>query len=190
VTIDSRAAGLILVRHAMPLVDPTVPPARWLLSPDGVAAARLLSRLRPSDAVLISSPEPKAVQTIAATANGCSVQVDERFAEVRRVGEPWDGPYRELRRAYVCGVDHHGWEPHAEVAARFDAGVRDHLAVADGRPLLIGTHGMAMTVWLAQRLGLVDQGGFWAGLSFPDAYAVDLAAASVHRVLPPVSDNS
>jgi broad specificity phosphatase PhoE len=68
------------------------------------------------------------------------------------------------------------------VAARFDAGVAAHLAIAGDRPLVIATHGMALTLWLTEAIGLSDPAAFWTDLRLPDAFAVDLAARTITRV--------
>ena len=63
---------LFLVRHGAPLVDPSVPPARWELDPagyDDVWALRSSGRL-PSRAVWFSSPEPKALATAELLTDG------------------------------------------------------------------------------------------------------------------------
>ncbi|MGW0804094.1 histidine phosphatase family protein [Nonomuraea sp. NPDC002799] len=168
---------LLLVRHAMPAYGPTVPAHEWTLSTEGRQAARRLIAHLPEDARFVASDEPKAWQTLS---GGDAVTRDPRFNEVVRV-EPWEGNFRELRRAYVEGVDHAGWEPRAEVAERFDAGIADHLALSGGRPLVVATHGMAMTVWMRARLGLHGPGDFWADLRFPDAHLVDLELGTVER---------
>lgn len=154
-----------MVRHAMPVPSPDIPPHAWPLSDDGASRARdLLARL-PPDARRVSSTELKARQTAGEAAT------DARFDEVGRV-EPWEGDYRELRLAYVNGVDHPGWEPRSSVAGRFDEGLRWHLERAGGRPLVVVTHGMAMTVWLTAHAGLDTPGAFWSGLGFPDVHVV------------------
>jgi broad specificity phosphatase PhoE len=168
--------SLQLVRHAQPAYDRAVAAHLWPLAAEGLAEAARLSL--PPGAYLAASDEPKAWQTLAP--HGPVVR-EPGFGEVRRVGEPWDGPYRDLRRAYVDGADHPGWEARAEVAARFDGAVEDHLVRARGRPLVVGSHGLAMTVWLTARVGLADPGDFWAGLRFPDVVAVDLAAGTIAR---------
>jgi broad specificity phosphatase PhoE len=165
----------------MPATDPTVAPHEWPLCEEGRGAAAAL-RL-PTDGYLVASDEPKAWQTLEA---GRSVPVirDARFGEVRRQGEPWHGPYRELRRSYLDGADHPRWERRADVARRFDAAVADHLVRADGRPLVIGSHGMAITVWLTARVGLTAPGDFWTALRFPDVVGVDLSIRRVHMHSP------
>lgn len=168
---------LIVVRHAMPVVDASTPPSSWPLSSDGRAAA---ARLRvPADAYLVASDEPKAYQTLAPFGE---VVQDERFGEIHRKGEPFGGNFRDLRLAYVEGAVHPQWEPHSDAAHRFDTAVTDHLARAAGRTLVIGTHGMVLTVWLTARIGLPAPGPFWSALRFPDAYAVDLDARTLQPV--------
>ena len=165
----------------MPAYRPDVPAHEWELSEDGRAAATALVRLLPAGARLVGSTEPKAWQTLEPAG---SVARDPRFNEVSRVGEPWEGDYRELRRAYVTGIDHDGWEARDEVARRFDAGITDQLAAAAAGDvsLVVASHGMAMTVWLTARIRLADPGGFWAGLGFPDAHLVDPAAGTIRRL--------
>ncbi|GAA4039876.1 hypothetical protein GCM10022248_02570 [Nonomuraea soli] len=160
----------------MPAFTPDVAPHEWELSDEGRERARELMARLPAPAHLVSSAEPKAWQTV-----GGSAARDGRFNEVGR-DEPWGGDFRERRLAYVSGADHPGWEPRQEVAGRFDAGIREHLEAAGGGPVVVATHGMAMTVWLAARIGLPDPGEFWSGLRFPDAHVVDLDAGVARRV--------
>jgi hypothetical protein len=168
---------LVLVRHAMPAFGPDVPAQGWMLSDEGRAEAAGLVPVLPAGALIVASAEPKAYQTVEPAG---PVVSDERFNEVRRDGEPWESNYRELRRAYVEGENHPGWEPRAAVAERFDSGIKDHLTA--GRPLVVASHGMAMTVWLGERIGLPDPGDFWARLRFPDAHAVDLQRRTITRL--------
>lgn len=163
-----RSGSLILVRHAMPEASPDSPPHEWPLGAAGRAAARVLAAELPAGGYLVASEEPKAWQTLAPAGE---VVRDPRFNEVGRV-ESWGGEFRRLRRSYVDGADHPGWEPRSRVADRFGAAVTDHLAAAGGRPLVVATHGMAMTVWLDRRGELADPGEFWAALRFPDVRRV------------------
>jgi len=154
---------ILLVRHAMPALDPETEPAEWDLAPEGVAAARLLGPLLPADAVLVSSDEPKALSTLAAAAPGRPVIAEPGLREVERPREPFD---REARLAYVAGRPPDGWEESAAVAARVEAVVARHRHAT--RPLVLGGHGMAFTTWLVSR-GLVrDPAGFWSSLRLPD----------------------
>jgi broad specificity phosphatase PhoE len=165
---DHAGVKLFLVRHAMPAFGPHVPAAAWELSPDGGREARALAQALPVGALLIASREPKARQTLEPAGLVCT---DERFNEVRR-DEPYEGDFPVTyarRRAYVTGTDYAGWEPRDQVTARFAEGVRSWTAQADGRPLVIASHGMAMTLWLTTVASLADPGAFWADLRLPSS---------------------
>jgi broad specificity phosphatase PhoE len=168
---------LWLVRHAMPAHGPEVAAAEWELSEQGRQAAESLRPVIPAGALLVSSTEPKARQTLEPAGD---VLTDERFNEVHRK-EAYSADFQAARRAYVCGSDHSGWETRAAVAVRFDSGVRHWHALAGTRPLVIASHGMAMTLWLSATVRIADPGGFWAGLRFPDVLEVDLDIPLVRR---------
>ncbi|BEL04534.1 hypothetical protein Q0Z83_027250 [Actinoplanes sichuanensis] len=170
---------LFLVRHAMPVLDPEVPPERWELDAAGRQAAESLKQILPANAVLVSSREPKARQTLEPTGQ---VLTDVRFNEIAR-DEPYDGDFRARRRAYLAGTEHPGWEPHRQVIERFDAGIRHWRTRAGIRPLVVATHGMAMTLWAAATTDLADPIAFWDGLRLPDVYEVDLTAGTLDRVV-------
>jgi broad specificity phosphatase PhoE len=170
---------LILVRHALPAFGPKAPAEEWVLDEDrGRRGAESLVHVLPPDARLVSSLEPKARQTLEPTG---PVATDARFNEVWR-DEPFEGDFRSRRRAYVGGVEHPGWEPRGDVVSRFDAGLRDWQATAGDRPLVIASHGMAMTLWLTATVGLDDPIAFWGDLRLPDAFQIDLAGRTVQRI--------
>jgi broad specificity phosphatase PhoE len=160
----------------MPAHGPHVPARDWHLSHEGRAAATALCARLPSGARLVASSEPKAIQTLEPAGHPVT---DPRFDEISRV-EAYADDFRTARRAYVEGADHADWEPREEVVRRFAAGVAAQ--TADAGHVVIATHGMAMTLWLTAAVGLEDPGEFWAGLTFPDAYVVDLAGRSLSRL--------
>lgn len=170
---------LILVRHAMPACSAEMPPDCWELSGEGRSAARRLGPVLPSGALLVASAERKAWQTLESLG---PVMRDRRFNEVGRI-EEWQGDYLRLRREYVGGADHRGWEPRGNVVERFAAGVSDWLSAARDRDLIIATHGMAMTIWLSSAIGLPDPARFWSDLRFPDAHQVEPEEGKVVRML-------
>ena len=55
--------------------------------------------------------------------------------------------------------------------------------IADGRPRVVATHGMTMTVWLTARIGLPHPGACWADLRFLYAHRVDPKARTITRIL-------
>ena len=156
----------------MPMASPESPPGSWHLSAEGRAAASALSGVLPARARLVSSDEPKAWETLGGSSE---VTRDSRFNEIIRLGKPWEGNFRELRRLYLEGAAHPGWEPPADAAERFEAGVSDALHEQDDGPTVIATHGMVMTTWLVSR-GAVAQSaaaGFWSDLRFPDCFILE-----------------
>jgi broad specificity phosphatase PhoE len=167
---------VMLVRHAMP--DAQARDASHLshLGASGRAAARRLAGALPRDALVLTSQEPRSVQTAEeiAAVRGGDVRVDARVREARRPHH-WDERHTERARRYVAGQHYVGWEPQESVARRFDAGVQAGIERRDGAPLVIVNHGLAMTLWLQSVGAVADVVGFWAGLAFPDAWSVGVS---------------
>jgi broad specificity phosphatase PhoE len=133
----------------------------------------------------VASDEPKAAETLREIAGRLVVATDSGFREVQRP-HVWSsaGDYRALARAYVDGAEHDGWEAHAAVVRRFGDAVARHaeLAAAVGGTLIIGTHGLAATVWLASLLPVrPSPAQFWLGLRLLDVVEVDLVAGTASR---------
>ena len=164
---------MIIVRHAKPMIDATIPPANWRLTPDGAEAAELLGRELPLPATftVMASTERKAIETAAAITR-TPVGTSPAFCEVDR---PWYDDAGVLERhvaEWLRGEVVEGWEPHDDAVARFARGVDEH-----GDNLLVVTHGTVMTGWLASR-GLVDDAfAFWSDLRMPDAFEVGRTVA-------------
>lgn len=81
------SVDLVLVRHAMPKIEPGAPAPSWRLGRAGRAAAAALGQFVPAG-YLVSSDEPKALETaelVAAHSEPCNdVVVDRRLREVDR----------------------------------------------------------------------------------------------------------
>ena len=172
------------VRHAMPVVEDGVHSSAWELDQSARAAASAMAErleVGPGIGALVSSTEPKALQTAEAIAEHWSTVVieDGRLCEAER---PWIGAgYRALAHRYLRGEHPEGWEPHAQVIARMAASLHDAVARAERGPAVIVSHGLALCLHLGARLGDdFDRESFWSRLTFPDAWA--LAADDVlHR---------
>jgi hypothetical protein len=62
--------------------------------------------------------------------------------------------------------------------------VDDARARAGGRPVVVVTHGLALSIHLGDVLGAdFDRESFWSRLAFPDAWVLDDGV--LHRSLPP-----
>jgi broad specificity phosphatase PhoE len=160
---------VILVRHAMPAIEPDVPPERWRLGEEGRAAARALADRVPRMTHVVTSDEPKAYETAEAL-RGWILTIDRRVAEASR--PPVADGYRDLARLYVAGHEHEGWEPHERVVARFRVAIR--LALGYLEPLVVVDHGLALTLWLRSIGAIADPAEFWSALAFPDAWAIEV----------------
>jgi broad specificity phosphatase PhoE len=180
-------APITYVRHAMAVPIEGVHPTEWALDDEGRAsAAALADRLEVGEGIgaLVSSTEPKALAT--AEAIGVRWEVDVLAdARLREAVRPWIGPgYRAVVHRYLRGERPEGWEPHLEVAARTAAAVRDAMAVAGPRPVVVVSHGLALALHLGDRLGPgFEPEQFWSSLAFPDAWALDRADV-LHRPQP------
>jgi broad specificity phosphatase PhoE len=167
----------------MPIVEPGVPSDQWQLGDEGRAGARSLRSQLSEPAYFVASDEPKAIQTLKELAGETSVSIDPGFREVRRP-YTWSDEYRMVARDYVDGIRPREWEDHVQVADRFATAVARHaaIAVALGRALVIGTHGLAPTVWLITVMRLdPSPAQFWERLSFPDLIDVDLLHGTASR---------
>ena len=163
----------VLVRHAKPLRDPSLPPAAWSLDPGAAEAiAELVDVVKCLGLQRIrSSSEPKAVQTGCALAELLELpaESDPRLNEVHR---PWvgdDGTFMETVQSYLAGDAVTGWEPQETVVARMQDAARD--AFETGFVGLV-SHGTALALFVAH-LGLVRAADFWVQLTSPDAWLVD-----------------
>jgi hypothetical protein len=107
---------LVLVRHAMPAVQPDVPAEQWELDDRGRAASRALSAAMTEPAYYVASNEPKALQTLREMSAGQDVVPEPAFREVRRPHR-WSDDYPQQARAYLNGICHQDWEPHDAVVA-------------------------------------------------------------------------
>lgn len=177
-------APITYVRHSMAVQAEGVHPTAWHLDDVGRAeATRLAGRLEVAPAIgcLVSSTEPKAMETAAAIAArwGAELVPDDRLREALR---PWIGPgYRAVVHRYLRGELPDEWEPHAMVEDRVADAVADASQQAGDRPVVVVTHGLALALHLGEQLGRdFDREAFWSSLAFPDAWALD-DAGMLHR---------
>jgi broad specificity phosphatase PhoE len=137
-----------LVRHAMTVVQPSVPSHEWRLSEDGRAAAAALEL---PQLPVLSSTERKALDT--AELAGWRATPDDRLREVTRPFHG-DGTYEERVRRYLAGEELDGWEPRAHALERLRAAL-------DGFDGIAVTHGLAIALYAG--LGFDE----WRALPFP-----------------------
>lgn len=171
-----RTRQVHLLRHAMPIPDPQLPPSHWTLSSEGRAAARSMRHKLPAGSILLSSTEQKAIETARLMA-GREPAADIGFCEVHRPGEPFDEFSSERRGAWIHGeLDdrHRDWATPDQAGRRFAQAVEAH----PGSDLVIATHGMVLVAWLVQ-IGYLEAGqaaeSYWSTLTFPQFITVEIA---------------
>ena len=168
----------VLVRHALPVADPSVDSFAWGLAPGAHQhCVRLADAIGSRAAVVYSSEERKAMDTASAIARrwAAGVRTDERLGEVRR---PYtDGDYRAVAADYLRNGNDE-WEPREAVIARFSSAI--DAARVTGDECVVVSHGLAMSLYVASVVE-IDVVAFWTSLTFPDAWLLDASSVVLRR---------
>ncbi len=173
----------------MPEVVRGVSSTLWELGQAALEDCVLLAHALPQGLAptVFTSDQPKVKQTAGVLALRCGLEVleDERLREVEQ-GPGWIDDYRAAAASYLrygSSGETADWEPRERVVERFAAGVDAGIAAHSGSDgdVLIVNHGLAMSLWLASRSG-IDLVPFWQGLTFPDAWRLDLETGDVHHL--------
>ncbi|HWA60321.1 MAG TPA: histidine phosphatase family protein [Caulobacteraceae bacterium] len=170
---------LILVKHAMPQIDPAVPAKDWRLSDQGWGAATTLAHKLKGfgPGRVVASPEPKATDTghVIAEAIGWPFEVEPAFAEHSRATVKF-GTQAEVEASIRRLFEEpdrlvYGEETADQAHARFAEAIERHLAASSGT-LLAACHGTVITLWVSRRYGL-DPMPFWKSLALPSAVVIE-----------------
>ena len=192
----SRVAAsdlLVLVRHARPEVDPSVPAASWTLGAEGLAgAARLAERLRAAGGLgldlVVSSIEPKAVGTaqVIAAALDLSWQTGHDLHEHDRSGTGYlpAEDFAAAMQRFFSRPDEVvlGTESATAAFTRFSRAVDALVKVHTGKRLCVVAHGTVMSLLLGGRYG-VDAFATWQALGTPAYVVVDRRSRLVVEVV-------
>lgn len=178
-------AALILVRHGRPAIDPATPSTTWQLCPEGrEGCTKLAERVAAyAPTAVISSPEPKALQTaqILGDRVGLKVEVDAGLTEHKRQQLSF-GSEQAFRQRIAAVFDKPaepvgGVETAHAAAERLSATLARHA----GAPLVAVTHGTILSVYLAEKLGC-DAHDLWRSLHMPDAFVLDADGQLIERI--------
>jgi broad specificity phosphatase PhoE len=180
---------IVLVKHALPVLDATTPPREWRLGDEGTrqaeALASALGRFIPFE--LVTSPEPKALATAEAVGRvhevGWRVVADLR--EIDRTALPMMTPeahqqfnarlFAEYDRAVV------GAESARAAADRFRGALTRTAATATGN-LVVITHGTVISLFVAEH-NPVDPFDLWRRLTCPSFVVLDDGYRLVDRAV-------
>ena len=178
--MSTAGRRLILVRHAPPEIDRTVPAADWPLSTAGAAsAAELAGRIAHRGVTRVfTSVEPKAVGTARALADAWNVAVEEvrGLHEHERPEAQWmsrEGFESRVRELFARPAECVFGSESADAARRrFTTAVMRLLPRARG-DIVVVSHGTVMTLFVAEVAG-VEPFRFWKSLGMPAAVTLSV----------------
>jgi broad specificity phosphatase PhoE len=180
-------AVVILVRNAMPVVQPGVHPVRWRLDDLGRSAVASLAQSLPDELAspIWSSSEARAEETAEVLlASRADPRAELRLdPDLREVGRPtsWSSTYPEDLAGYFRHGDRPGWEPATAVLTRVSSAIDRAVREAAGVPVAVVTHGLALSLYVGASCGL-RPAGFLHSLLHPDAWLLDVAAGRLERL--------
>ena len=182
---------LILVKHALPLIDPAVPASQWQLSEAGQAGAQVLTQKLATyhPDLIFSSAEPKAIETahIVATVLDKQVEVVEGLHEHdrRNVGFLEKRKFEASIAQFFDQPDQLtlGTETANQAYHRFSKGVTGIIERYPDKNVVLITHGTVLTLFVS-RLAGIEPFPFWKDLDLPSWVVLsqpDLGLVSVHN---------
>jgi broad specificity phosphatase PhoE len=183
---------LILVKHAMPEVDPARPAAEWRLGDEGrVAARRIAEELRRFEPVaVVASVEPKAWETAAIVAQRLRVPCEAAAGLHEHEWPIVDFGDRATFEARVRTLFERpdelvfGAETASQAVARFERAVEGALAKrASARALMIVSHGTVISL-LAAKWCAADGFALWRSLGLPSFVTISLPERRLLEVAP------
>jgi broad specificity phosphatase PhoE len=186
---------LILVRHSLPEIVPSVRASQWHLSEEGrrrcEGLAERLAAYEPD--VIVTSLEPKAIETgqIVARVLGIPCETAPNLHEHERPKEEHFGSREQFEAQVSCLFEHPGElifgnETADEAHDRFASAIGNVLQTHHSGNLAVVTHGTVLTLFVARAAG-IEPVPFWRRLGLP-AFVVlslpDLTTEAVENVLP------
>jgi broad specificity phosphatase PhoE len=173
--------NLILVKHSLPEIIPTVPANQWHLSETGRLRCKVLAEKLAYYApdCIVSSTEPKAIETAQIVADHLhqTSQVVEGLHEHNRSNVAWGS--MEQFEAQVAEFFRHphnlvmGKETAAQAYERFARAVTFVIDTHPNRTIAIVAHGTVITLWVAHAMG-VEPFGFWKRWGLPSFVVLSL----------------
>jgi len=184
------ATLLVLVKHALPVLDATKPAKEWQLSAEGeLQSRRLAGRLRAFVPLrLVASPEPKALRTAELVGAELGVRVSpiDGLREFDRPILPHlSKPDYERANAQIFLDPSRrvlGNESGQEALDRFSTAIETALAGTDAQTLVAITHGTVIALFAADHNG-VDAFDLWKRLECTSFVVLELPAFSLRDVV-------
>ena len=173
---------LYLLRHAH--ADYSPDETRSLSESGRRAAVRVADLLLDRDvSAIVSSPYRRAIETVQPLADrlGVEIQVDPYLRERLLSTGPLDDFHRSVEATWQdFDLTYQGGESSASAQARVSTAIRAIAESSGGRNVVIASHGNALALFLRTLDAHVDF-AFWARMSMPDVYAVDVGDGWSYR---------
>jgi broad specificity phosphatase PhoE len=185
---------LYLVRHANPLIDPSMAASQWQLSAVGMERARALAKYleRTGIQAVATSTEPKAYQTAQILAEQLSLQV-ETAAGLHEHERPLTlGPFSsqdefhsKVKEFFTQpGQLVFGAETADKCFERFNRALLEVIARYHGKTLAVVSHGTVLSLLLS-RYNNLDAYPVWKAMGMPTYIAVDLPDFKIYKTWTP-----
>jgi broad specificity phosphatase PhoE len=169
---------LLLVKHSIPEIDPSIPARDWRLSSEGkrrcVWLARELAKFKPE--FLCSSIERKARETAEAVGThlGLASQCCDGLHENDRTDFPYIDDPAELEERFRAFFENPwrrliGRETANDALARFNRALSDIVATRPSETICVVAHGTVISLFIA-RYNAVPAFEVWDSLSPLPAY--------------------
>jgi broad specificity phosphatase PhoE len=181
---------LILVKHALPEIIPTLPANQWHLSEIGRTQCALLADQLATyaPAALVSSLEPKALETanLVAQRMHTSVQIVDGLHEHDRSNTPWLSS-EEFDRA-VAAFFHRptelvlGCETAQQASERFAKTMAEVTSQYAEQNVVVFTHGTVLSLYVARATG-IEPFALWKRLGLPSFVVLTFPQFEVSRVV-------
>ena len=187
-------AALILIKHSLPAIIPSLPANQWQLSVTGRAhclpLAAAVARYAPE--LLFASAEPKASATAALLANCLEMnyQVAAGLHEHDRSSTPWLN--EPAFAAHVASFFAQpstlvlGAETADQAHHRFAGAVDDLVAAQPDRTIAVVAHGTVISLYVARAAG-VEPFPLWQRLGLPSFVVLALPARTLVTVVESVA---
>jgi broad specificity phosphatase PhoE len=188
---------LLLVKHAVPDIVPTLPAHAWHLSADGQRRCLLLARLLAPycPATIVSSREPKAAETAAhvATHLHTSWRLGEGLHEHNRahVGYLTREHFDHAVAAFFSHPDElcFGQETAHQARVRFHTAIDTLLCDTSAGNLIVITHGTVITLFVAHHTGL-PAFPLWQRLGLPSFVVLTLPEFGLVEIVEDIGSSS
>jgi 2,3-bisphosphoglycerate-dependent phosphoglycerate mutase len=190
ISVLFEAAVLVLVKHALPVLDMSRPPREWPLSAEGeLQSKQLAGRLREFLPLrLVTSTEPKAWSTGRVIAAELDLQVSavDGVQEFDRPASPWQAKFdRERENAAIFDDPTRrvlGEESGLDALNRFSAAIRAEQDRTVEQNLVVVTHGTVIALFVAAH-NPVNAFELWRDLECCSFVVLDRGSFSLREIV-------